>query len=215
MKIRMYRSLIFDCDGVLLNSNKVKSKAFYKAALPFGDSSAHALVDYHVVHGGVSRYRKFEYFLQHIVPRGTKGPGLDALLMAYANEVHEGLLTCEVAACLRELRELTANAEWFIASGGDQDELRDIFHKRGLDHLFDGGIYGSPEPKIEIVQRLLNNNCLHQPSLFLGDSRYDHLVAVNTGMDFLFVSAWTEFSSWFEYCGSNQIKAINKLADLI
>ncbi|MFH7588150.1 HAD family hydrolase, partial [Oceanimonas smirnovii] len=58
-----YVTLVFDCDGVVLNSNKVKTEAFYKAALPYGEAAAQAMVDYHVAHGGVSRYKKFAYFL--------------------------------------------------------------------------------------------------------------------------------------------------------
>ena len=62
-----YSTLVFDCDGVVLDSNKVKTEAFYQATLPYGKSAAQAMVDYHVANGGVSRYKKFTYFLQQIV----------------------------------------------------------------------------------------------------------------------------------------------------
>ena len=35
-----YASLVFDCDGVVLNSNKVKTEAFYQAVLPYGEAAA-------------------------------------------------------------------------------------------------------------------------------------------------------------------------------
>ena len=47
----------FDCDGVILNSNKVKTNAFYKIALEYGDESAKKLVNYHIKNGGISRYK--------------------------------------------------------------------------------------------------------------------------------------------------------------
>ncbi len=46
MHFGKYKSLIFDCDGVVLNSNKAKTEAFYKAALPYGEQAASALVEY-------------------------------------------------------------------------------------------------------------------------------------------------------------------------
>jgi len=51
-----YQALVFDCDGVVLNSNKIKTQAFYEATKQFGHESAQALVDYHVANGGISRY---------------------------------------------------------------------------------------------------------------------------------------------------------------
>ena len=65
--IREYLTLVFDCDGVLLDSNKVKTDAFYKSALPYGENAANELVSYHKENGGISRYIKFEYFLDSIL----------------------------------------------------------------------------------------------------------------------------------------------------
>ncbi|MDX1757946.1 MAG: HAD family hydrolase, partial [Marinobacter sp.] len=67
MSLSRYASWVFDCDGVILNSNRVKTEAFYQAALPYGESAARALVEYHVNNGGISRYAKFERFLTTIL----------------------------------------------------------------------------------------------------------------------------------------------------
>ena len=64
---RRYSTLLFDCDGVILDSNRLKTSAFFTAALPYGMRAAEALVEYHRENGGISRYRKFTYFLQEIV----------------------------------------------------------------------------------------------------------------------------------------------------
>lgn len=193
-----YRSLVFDCDGVLLDSNRVKTDAFYQAALPFGESAANALVTYHVANGGVSRYRKFEYFLSGIVRHEDMEP-LNELLSRYAERVREGLLACRVADGLGELRSALPKSNWMIVSGGDQGELREVFEARGLSHYFSGGIFGSPTDKQEILLRELNCGNLVLPAVFLGDSRYDYESAMKFGLDFVFISQWTEFSGWQEY----------------
>ena len=193
-----YHSLVFDCDGVLLDSNRVKTDAFYQAALPFGAEAATALVKYHVANGGISRYKKFEYFLTSIV-RHASVDELDGLLSRYAEHVREGLLTCQVAEGLESLRVALPNSNWVIVSGGDQGELREIFAIRGISSLFNGGIYGSPADKGEILAREIDRKNIGLPALFLGDSRFDYLSAINAGLDFIFVSEWTEFEGWQEY----------------
>lgn len=193
-----YRSLVFDCDGVVLDSNKVKTMAFHAAALPYGKEAADALVEYHVANGGVSRYRKFEYFLREIIRHDDLGP-LEQLLARYAELVKEGLLGCRVAGGLQELREATGSSNWLIVSGGDQGELREVFAARGLATYFDGGIYGSPDDKSAILAREIERGNIRRPALFIGDSRFDYLCATAAGLDFVFVSEWTEFAGWEEY----------------
>jgi len=213
MNIAGYKTLIFDCDGVVLNSNKVKTAAFYKVALPYGEAAAQQLVIHHVAHGGISRYKKFEWFLQKFVPNFGDAERKQ-LLTNYADEVRHGLLTCEFAEGLFDLKRKTAHANWLIVSGGDQQELREVFAKRGLDKLFDGGIFGSPDSKDIILNREQANGNILTPSLFLGDSRYDHIAASAAKLDFVFLTGWSEFDVWPDYCATNQIEVVESIAHL-
>ncbi|HAA44948.1 MAG: HAD superfamily hydrolase [Halomonas sp. 54_146] len=203
-----YGTLIFDCDGVVLDSNTVKTEAFYQATLPFGKAAAQAMVDYHIANGGISRYKKFAYFLEHIAlthATNRKSLSLDELLQAYASHVYRGLLSCDVAPGLELLRQQTPDARWLIVSGGDQVELRDVFAQRGIATWFDGGIFGSPDTKDEILARELANSNIAQPALFLGDSKYDYQAASAAGLDFVFLTEWSEVTSWKTWCKSNNI----------
>lgn len=213
MNIENYQTLVFDCDGVVLNSNKVKTEAFYKTALPFGEQAAQKLVAHHVLNGGISRYKKFEWFIQEVVPTGEAE--LNKLLESYAHSVKDGLLTCEIAKGLFELREKTSHANWLIVSGGDQQELREVFAARKIIELFDGGIFGSPDSKDTLLERELTNKNIRDSAIFLGDSRYDHIASSNAGLDFVFLSDWSEFISWPDYCRENQIKCLSSIASLI
>jgi phosphoglycolate phosphatase-like HAD superfamily hydrolase len=213
--IEKYSSIVFDCDGVLLNSNKLKSEAFYKAALPYGEEAASALVSYHVKNGGVSRYIKFELFLRDLILKGALGPSIDELLNVYAIEVRQGLLSCEVAKGLSELRKKTISSDWFIVSGGDQEELREVFKLRGLATLFNGGIYGSPSTKDEILASLINSDKISRSGVFLGDSKYDFLAATSANLDFIFVSDWSEFSGRDHYFSEKDISVVSRLSDLV
>ncbi|WP_418139358.1 HAD family hydrolase [Oceanimonas smirnovii] len=213
-----YVTLVFDCDGVVLNSNKVKTEAFYKAALPYGEVAAQAMVDYHVAHGGVSRYKKFAYFLEQIAPDYAEQrkplPNLEELLQAYASYVREGLLSCEIAPGLEALRKQTSNARWLIVSGGDQAELRNIFAQRDIARWFDGGIFGSPDTKDEILSRELASDNIQYQALFLGDSKYDYQAANTAGLDFVFLSDWSEVENWETWTELKNIKTINSISQL-
>jgi phosphoglycolate phosphatase-like HAD superfamily hydrolase len=216
-----YQTLILDCDGVLLDSNRVKTEAFRQAALPYGESAAERLVQHHVENGGVSRYKKFEYFLEKIVPEvtGQDGaaynlPDYEALLSAYAVAVHEGLRTCAIAEGLEQLRAQMPNTRWLVVSGGDQAELRGVFDERGIADYFDDGIFGSPHRKGDIVAREIANGNIKRPALFLGDSRLDHEVAAANGLDFVFVSQWTEMPAWQQYLDECHLTAISGISEL-
>ena len=198
MNIQNYQTLVFDCDGVVLNSNKVKTEAFYKTALPYGESAAQQLVDYHVANGGISRYKKFEWFL-HEVATGINGPSLEQLLDNYAAEVRHGLLTCDIAEGLFELRKKTSHANWLIVSGGDQQELREIFTVRKLDGLFNGGIFGSPDNKEVILSREILAKNILENALFIGDSKYDYESSTKFGLNFLFLKKWSEFRDYSKF----------------
>lgn len=214
-ELTQYRSVVFDCDGVLLNSNELKSKAFHAVAGRFGNELADLFLAYHQSHGGISRHVKFHYLVENFLGMTGNDELVSVLLDDYAQRVRAGLLTCEIAPGLKNLRRHTPLATWSVASGGDQAELRDVFETRGLSWLFDGGIHGSPARKIDILRTLLADGSVKRPALFLGDSRYDHECAAANDVEFLFVSGWTEFYDWRAYCTEHGIDSVGTPAGLL
>lgn len=213
--INKYSAIVFDCDGVLLDSNRVKTNAFREVTRTYGDDISDGFVKFHLANGGISRYRKFEYFLTDFLGRPAEPRSVKELVDKYADCVYQGLLKCRVVDGLDELREKTRNIPWMIVSGGDQQELNSVFSARELAGLFDAGIYGSPESKDEIFDRLRRSGQLAFPSLFIGDSRYDHEMAEKYGIDFIFAYGWTEFSEWQDYCNKNNIRSVMGVCDLL
>ena len=209
-----FPSLLFDCDGVILNSNAVKTEAFRKVGQQFGNAAADALVEYHVANGGVSRQVKFSYLLESIVVRTVEDISVEELCRQFSEEVVEQLRHCEVSPGLKRLRKMSGSSRWYVVSGGDQAELRQIFAERELAPLFNGGIYGSPTAKTELLARIKSQPNWQGPGLFLGDSRYDWKVATEHGLDFIFVSSWSEFSDWQDFCDAHSIAVIECLDEL-
>ena len=201
-------TFLFDCDGVVLDSNRVKTEAFRTATLSYGATAAEAMVTYHTSNGGVSRYLKFRYFLENIVETEATDAAMDGLLSVYAAAVREGLATCAVTPGLADLRAHVPNSKWYIVSGGDQAELREVFAERGLDKLFEGGIFGSPDSKEVILERLISDGVVPQRAVFIGDSRYDHVAASKFDIPFVFASRWSEFDDWPDYTKERSLPVI-------
>lgn len=213
--VNRYKTLIFDCDGVILDSNRLKTQAFFEASKKYGKRAATKLVEYHLENGGVSRFKKFEYFFSDILKKSFTKSEFEAVLEDYSLSVKNALLSCEVAKGLVQLRKLTSDSKWLVASGGAQTELRGVFSKRKIDHFFDSGIYGSPASKEEIIREQLISGNIIEPVLFVGDSRYDHVVAEQANFDFIFVAEWSEFSDLRSYASQKSVVVIDTLDDLM
>jgi phosphoglycolate phosphatase-like HAD superfamily hydrolase len=216
-KIQEYKSIVFDCDGVVLDSNVVKTEAYFRTAKNLGatDSEAQALVDYHVRLGGISRYHKFDYYLREILHQAATEASVQVLLDEFARELEVGLMECDIAEGLTALRNATKQANWMILSGGDQQEIRTLFANRNLAHFFDGGLFGSPDNKDTVLAREKLNGNLQFPALFIGDSKYDHEAATRAGLDFVFLSDWTEVSDWKEFCLCHNIQVEKRVSSLL
>ena len=62
INIAKYDFYIFDCDGVILDSNNLKSRAYAEALTAEPLELVLEFVEYHKENGGISRYEKFKYY---------------------------------------------------------------------------------------------------------------------------------------------------------
>jgi hypothetical protein len=84
--------------------------------------------------------------------------------------------------------------------------LRAVFGKRNLGHFFDGGIYGSPLDKEEIIRNQISDGNLIFPAVFFGDSKYDYEVASKFGIDFIYLSDLSEITNKKLWVIENNLK---------
>ena len=224
MKIDLssYKTIVFDCDGVVLNSNQTKIDAYFAVAKKMGgsDEDAQAFVDHHVAKGSFPRNGKIEYYLTEIVKQPITEMIMQVYMQAFEGVLDVTLMQCEVALGLDALKAATPQAKWMLLSGGDQAELRRIFPRRkvgnvSLAHLFEAGIFGGPDKKDEVLAREKANGNLQLPALFVGDSKYDHQAASRAGLDFVFLSEWTEVPDWQAYCAEHKITVRRNISQLL
>ena len=173
MKTRI--NIIFDFDGVILDSNNVKTIAFKNISKRFGVSKSNALVNFHIKNGGVSRFIKIKWFVENVL-KDKNEELIRNLVEEYGNEVSKSLESCSFRTDLSELKKKLKGSQWSIASGGKQDEIVNLLEKKLLLEIFDNGIYGSPTPKMEIVKKIIfkAERNVKNKFVLIGDSYYDY-----------------------------------------
>lgn len=217
-----YKTIVFDCDGVVLNSNKAKVQAYFDVAKRTGgsDADARAFVHHHVTKGSFPRNGKIEYYLKEIVKQPITIEVVQKYLEAFEDILDKSLMQCEIAPALPALKAATPQAAWMLLSGGDQAELRRVFPRRNIEgfnlaQMFEAGIFGGPDQKDEVLAREIADGNVQLPALFLGDSKYDHQAATKAGLDFVFLSDWTEVKDWQQYCVENNIVTYKNMESLL
>ena len=181
----MIKAIIFDFDGVIIESFDIKTRAF-RELFKIYPLHVEDIVEYHKQNGGVSRYKKFEYIHSNILKKPLDEATIKELGEKFSELVIEEVKKCPyVPGVLDFIRERSKNSRLFIASGTPEDELRTIVEARGLSGYFKG-IHGSPATKSEIIMQILKSEKLKREEvIFIGDTITDHREAVKAKVQFL------------------------------
>jgi phosphoglycolate phosphatase-like HAD superfamily hydrolase len=187
MKTTDWQAIIFDFDGVVVESGKIKTQAFADLYRPYGDDIAAAAVNYHQQNGGLSRYHKFHYVQQHLLGEPPLTPEAEQELdRQFSKLVVEAVIACRAVPGATELiqREST-RIPLFVASGTPEIELQTIVEKRNLAPYF-VEVRGAPTPKQVLVAEILSKHALIPESvLMIGDALVDYESAQANGIAFL------------------------------
>ena len=63
----MIKNILFDFDGVILDSMPIRDYGFKKIFKDFDDNLVNKLLEYHNQNGGLSRYVKIKYFYNKLL----------------------------------------------------------------------------------------------------------------------------------------------------
>jgi HAD superfamily hydrolase (TIGR01549 family) len=167
-------AIVFDFDGVLVESVDVKTIAFAELYKPYGVKVVEQVVAFHLANGGMSRYDKFRYYHAYLLHRSLGGDEEEDLSSRFSQLVEDKIVESEWVPGAQEfLVEWYMRLPLYVASGTPQEELRRIIAKRGMTDYF-RSIYGSPARKTDILKRILAEGA-YRPSdvLMVGDALAD------------------------------------------
>lgn len=177
------KCLVFDCDGVILDSVPIKSRAFARLAEPYGAEAVDRLVLYHAMHGGVSRYLKFEWFFKEILKKDITKEESEEWGKRFEQFSLEEVRRCPlINGILQTLEKWHGKLPMYVCTGAPEKEVKMILEERGLKHFFEG-IYGSPPVKSKLLELIVQKAAKVEPeeTLMVGDASTDLMAAEIAG----------------------------------
>ena len=193
----LFPLVVYDCDGVILESVNAKTEAFYRVALKWGPDVAQKFKGYHLGHLGISRFVKFEWLFREVLHEDLTPAVSEDLGRQFADICLEEVASSPlVPGCLECLNYLSGKTALYIASGMPDEELNAIVKARGLEKYFTATL-GSPPGKTELLRSIvLKEGIAPERTLMVGDSNTDLKAAQEVGCAFFGRGARFKDSGW-------------------
>lgn len=187
----MIKLIVFDFDGVLVDSNAVKRNAYFDIFAPLGNIREIVATRLTQEREG-DRYQVIASILQRLADIGLSW-GSDALsdaVVRYAEqynricETHTAICR-EIPGALECLQFLANDYALYVNSATPEGPLQRVIHKRGWTPYF-RNVLGSPATKIENLNKITQKmNANSNEMVFIGDSQRDFTAARACGCHFL------------------------------
>jgi len=190
------QAVLFDCDGVILESADVKTKAFAKLFKQFGNDIVSKVVDHHIKNGGISRYKKIRYYYYEFLKKDLTDDELNKIADIFSGMVLDKIIVSPfVDGVIDYLESDYKKIDMYVISGIPQSELEIIVEKKKIGKYFKG-LYGTDEfvTKTDIINKvILENNYDKKQIVYIGDSLSDYHNAKNANISFIGRVAQSQF----------------------
>lgn len=179
-------TVFWDFDGVIKDSVEVKTRAYEKIFVEFGQEVGKKVRLHHQENGGVSRYEKIPYYLKHFVKKTLSQNKIENMIRTFARLVEDEVVTSPwIPGVERILRDNPFKQKFILVTGTPQDEMHTILKRLKLTQVF-SSVHGAPEEKNKAVKQEIKQNSLKLTnSIFVGDSLTDYEAAYKNGIPFI------------------------------
>ena len=185
------KNIIFDFDGVILDSLDCKTEAFYQMYLPYGEDIANKVRQYHILNGGVSRFEKFKTWHNQYLKVNLSEKEIQELANQFSDLVMENVIKSNpIPGAIEFIKRYSKDFNFFIISGTPDEEIKRICDAIGITVYFKE-ILGSPKNKkawcneLKLKYEELNSD----NTIFLGDALSDYEAAQDNNFFFALRSA--------------------------
>jgi HAD superfamily hydrolase (TIGR01549 family) len=180
------KNILFDFDGVILDSMPIRDYGFKKIFEYFDDALVSQLLNYHNENGGLSRYVKIKYFYNEILDKEILEEEIDDYASNFSKIMKKELVNKKylIVDTLEFIKNNFKKYNLHIVSGSDERELKYLCKKLEIDKYFQS-INGSPTEKNKLVESvLLDNEYLTKETILIGDSINDYVASEVNSIDF-------------------------------
>lgn len=182
----MIKTIIFDFDGVIADSNHIKTDAFVKLFEDYPQHIRELIRKFHLQNGGMSRFDKFRYIYANFLKEELSEEKFNKLCDDFNKLVINGVINTPLLDGVEDfLKRNKVIYDMYIVSGTPHDEIKEIVKKRKLDKYF-LKVLGSPRAKKELIEEVLRSkNYQREEVIFIGDSINDYEGAMAAGVEFV------------------------------
>ncbi len=186
-QLSKFKEIIFDCDGVIIDSIKSKTDTVVELLSPLTDEEEQQIRSYHQHRPGIHRTSLFRHCRDHILNQPATEEEINTLCSQFNQRVSSFMPELPLVDGLEEfLQNFQDKFRYHVVSGAPQQELEDILRKQGIAHYFDV-ISGSPPEKPERAASILETSAHGEGAfLLIGDAQEDLEVAQYIGAPMVF-----------------------------
>ena len=177
----MKTNIIFDFDGVIINSHRTKTEAFNKIFLNFGKKIGYKSRNFHLKNIGKSRYFKFKYVYKYFLKQNINKKIITELDSKFEKYTLNKIINMKISSYLLEFLNKKKKYNFYISTSTPKNKITEILKKKKLLNYFKK-IYGAPQSKYQHVNSIKKNKC---NSIFIGDSIEDFKVAKKSHIMFI------------------------------
>ena len=183
-----------DFDGVFLDSNRFKTDCMRLALTDFHAAKVEPFLTCFRMNFGNSRQHHFQVFHKRFLCDGSDfDTFFETYSTRYANLVSAGYAALDLTPGCRELLERlhSAGIACHIVTGGDPVQVQAVLEAQSISALI-SSVRGAPGKKAHHIQDILTQSgCSAPDAIMFGDGTADCKAAVETGVDFVFVSRFS------------------------
>jgi len=209
----MTSCIVFDFDGVIIDSNQIKYDAFFQI-FPSKQKIGSSIKKVLDTHREKSRYFIIKQILVELQQKEyLKINGLEKEVSSYADKyntiVEKGAIECdEIRGARKSLEELSKCYALYINSTTPLNSLKRITSRKSLWKYF-RGVYGGPNSKIENLHDILKKEKISiKEVLVVGDGKSDLELAQK--FDCRFIGIRNVFNNF----DGSSFKVLDDLMDL-
>ena len=170
--VKKKKFIVFDFDGVVLDSVEIKTNAFAEIYSEYGSEIVSKVVEYHKRNGGLSRFEKFKYYHKFFLNHALSNKEIKILDHRFSDLVFKKIIfTSEIPGAF-DFIDIQLNMGKLCIINSATPQIKFIF--------------GSPSTKSENLKKIKGKlDCDYSDIVFFGDAFADIKAAYEVGVDFV------------------------------
>lgn len=182
----MIKNILFDFDGVILDSMKIKGDGFLELFKEHDVKYLNSIETYHYENGGVSRFDKIRYFYENIIRKEISEEEIVSLSEKFGNIITKKLIDKNnlIEDSMKFIISKYEKYNLHIVSGAEHNELNMICKQLDIKNFF-LTINGSPTKKSLLVSKVMAEFKYKQSeTILIGDANTDLMAANENSIEF-------------------------------